>query len=204
MKRKVFFVLGGESTGTRLTTRLLVDAGCFGDVDHEQRMDTWVLKNSGELQKQLKKGQPLVWRRSFPHDKKMPDIAKDLVDPSFRSYGVNYAHDVMFLVTMRNWVCAAKSAMKAGHSKSYDGAIKKLKSAYMIIFSFLANHPLYNYRIVNYEWLTSWRFYALTSLYRDCGLDVNRERAGQIASTLRNENDKWFMEYINEQTQTKT
>lgn len=200
MKRKVFFVLGGESTGTRLVTRLLVDAGCFGDIDHEQRMDTWVDKHTGLLEERVQRGQPLVWRRSFPHDKKMIDIMKDLVEPVIRLHGVNHVDDVMFLVTMRNWLCAAKSAVKARHSKNTDEAIEKLKFAYARIFSFFAENPLFDYRVVHYEWLTSWRPFALISLYRDCGLDVNRERITQIADTLRNENDKWLMEYINEQT----
>lgn len=199
MKRKVFFVLGGESTGTRLTTRLLVDAGCFGDVDHDQRIDMWVYKHIGSLEKRIEKGQSLVWRRSFPHGEKYPDIMKDLVDPAFRLYGVNHDDDVMFLVTMRNWLCAAKSAVAARHCNTKEEAIDRLKVAYVKIFAFFANHPTFDYRVVNYEWLTSWKPFALTSLYRDCGLEVDPWRIAVIAETLVNANDKWLKEAVDEQ-----
>lgn len=200
MKRKVYFVLGGESTGTRLITRLLVDAGCFGDVDHAQRIDEWAYRRIGSLEERLKKGQPLVWRRSFPHGKRMPNVMEDLVDPVFRLYGVNHDDDVLFLVTMRNWVCAAKSAVKAAHSTSYEEAINKLKDAYVRIFTFLGQNPLFDYRVVHYEWLTSWRPFALTSLYQDCGLNVKHDRIIEIADTLINANDKWLKECVDEQS----
>lgn len=200
MKHKIFFVLGGESTGTRLITRLLVDAGCFGDINHDQRMDTWAYKHTGSLEKRLQKGQPLVWRRSFPHNKKMPCIMEDLVYPVLRLHGVNRYDDVMFLVTMRNWFCAARSATKVGHSETEEDAIEKLKQAYTKIFSFFAKNPFFDYRMVHYEWLVSWRPFALSFLYKDCGFEVDRYRVTQIAETLRNENDKWLVEYVNEQT----
>jgi len=158
MERKVFFVLGGESTGTRLTTRLLVDAGCFGDVDHTQRIDEWAYKHVGSLEERLQKGQPLVWRRSFPYGEKYPDIMKDLVDPMFRLYGVNHDDDVMFLVTMRNWLCAAKSAVAARHCDTKEEAINRLKFAYVKIFSFFA-------KIVRYQSLIA--FHALAMQDQD-------------------------------------
>lgn len=61
---KAFLVLGGESTGTRMVTQLLCEAGCYGDHGHQQRLD-----NSLPIDQPL-----VVWRRSVPHARKMPDI----------------------------------------------------------------------------------------------------------------------------------
>ena len=64
MKRAIL-VLGPESSGTRLVTRMLVEAGCKGNADHYQWFDDHEFE-----------GSPVVWRRSFPHGKRWPDLAR--------------------------------------------------------------------------------------------------------------------------------
>lgn len=61
--KRAMLVIGPESSGTRLTTSILIAAGCFGDSDYYQRMD-WRLPT--ELL--------VVWRRSLPHDNSWPDL----------------------------------------------------------------------------------------------------------------------------------
>ena len=61
---RAFVVLGAESSGTRLLTRILIASGCEGSAEHEQPWD-----------KKLPYDQPLiVWRRSLPHSEKLPPI----------------------------------------------------------------------------------------------------------------------------------
>lgn len=38
--KKFFFVVGPESAGNRLTTRILCESGCFGNFDHYQVLDS--------------------------------------------------------------------------------------------------------------------------------------------------------------------
>ena len=66
--RKIYIVLGGESTGTRLVTKLMMQAGCYGEDAHIQSMDGDVKEMRWDKIKATLKNQPIVWRRSFPHD----------------------------------------------------------------------------------------------------------------------------------------
>jgi LPS sulfotransferase NodH len=45
MDKRAFLVLGPESSGTRLMTKLLMVAGCYGDDGHVQRLDRDPLPN---------------------------------------------------------------------------------------------------------------------------------------------------------------
>ncbi len=66
MTKCAVLVVGPESSGTRLVTRILVRAGCAGDDNHVQWLD-W---NPPDGQT------PIVWRRSLPHDKSWPDLGE--------------------------------------------------------------------------------------------------------------------------------
>lgn len=63
-----YFVIGPESSGTRLTTELLVKAGCSGEYGHVQNFDITPLHKLGDL------GDQIVVRRSLPHAGKWHDI----------------------------------------------------------------------------------------------------------------------------------
>lgn len=60
-------VLGAESSGTRLLTRLLINYGFVGSDDHVQPHDS-ALPIADE--------KSIVWRRSFPHDGTMPSVRR--------------------------------------------------------------------------------------------------------------------------------
>lgn len=55
-RKIVYFVLGPESTGTRLAARILIAGGAAGDDGHEQRFDQAPFE-----------GDRVVLRRSLPH-----------------------------------------------------------------------------------------------------------------------------------------
>jgi len=71
-----FLVVGGESTGTRLVTEVLIALGCHGDSGHKQRLDT-------DIDKGEDIPMPFVWRRSMPHQKKFVSIQHELIEPVF-------------------------------------------------------------------------------------------------------------------------
>lgn len=70
--RVAHLVLGPESSGTRLVTRILIKAGAYGHDTHEQSLDWNPPPHQGSHNLQPEE---LVWRRSLPHDNLWPDLA---------------------------------------------------------------------------------------------------------------------------------
>lgn len=119
---RAFFVLGPESSGTRLATEILINAGCHGSSDHIQPLD--------DLQFNLKSipiSTPVVWRRSFPHNNEIPKLADMLrrVRP----------REGIAIVTVRDWYCIQQSQLRDHqHAKSIEQADRNISQAYEIIF----------------------------------------------------------------------
>lgn len=64
--KKAYFVIGPESSGTRMMTRSLIAAtGGYGSGDHIQPMDTTGFINHPET---------IVYRKSLPHAKQWVDV----------------------------------------------------------------------------------------------------------------------------------
>jgi LPS sulfotransferase NodH len=56
--KKAYFIIGAESSGTRVLTQAFIKAGCFGDAGHFQKLDSLNLNNRPDN---------IVFRRSLPH-----------------------------------------------------------------------------------------------------------------------------------------
>lgn len=135
--KRAFLVLGAESTGTRLVTRLLLASGCVGDGDHVQRWDSETPTD------------PLVvWRRSIPHNKVWPDIG-GMAD-SLRALG----YDVSAIVTSRDWSAAVPSQVAIGHVPDAETALRQTRAAYPYIFAALLRHGI-PYVLASYESLVT-------------------------------------------------
>lgn len=132
---RAFFVIGPESSGTRLMTRLLIAADCQGDDGHEQRWD-----------REAPKGEMIVWRRSFPHGGEWPKIEE------LAGSLIGQGYQVMFLVMSRDWHAMSDSQIQAGHVPGMETALKHIRDAYSRIFAFLTITG-YPFEIVNYETL---------------------------------------------------
>lgn len=65
--KTAYFVLGPESSGTRMLAQAFVAVGCFGDGGHEQRMDD--LDFTG-------RPNTIVFRQSLPHGNGWPDCPR--------------------------------------------------------------------------------------------------------------------------------
>ncbi len=131
-----FLVLGPESSGTRLMTRILIAAGCAGDDGHEQRWDA----ETPTVDK-------IVWRRSLPHGGQWPKLQTMLSC----LYDANYA--VQGLIMSRDWYAMSQSQVAAGHARNTDQAIWHSQQAYAKIFEALSA-AFVPFEIVNYEALT--------------------------------------------------
>ena len=149
---RAYLVLGPESSGTRMMTRLLLASGCIGDGDHAQRWD-----------EQLPDGEtPIVWRRSLPHGGEWPSL--DLMTHKLRKHG--YA--VFAVVMTRDWTAVARSQMEHWNH-SWESALDNLRTAYPYIFASLLKFQV-PYVMVSYESLVQYGPQSLEDLLASIGL----------------------------------
>jgi hypothetical protein len=155
---KAILVTGGESTGTRLMTKILCSMGYYGDSGHEQRLDDVIPQYPA-----------IVWRRSVPHARQFPPLAQ--MARTLRGMG----YEVSALVMMRDWHCAAKSQVQAGHVANIEEADCNLRKAYAHITEQLCDAP---FTMVSYEGLVQ---RPEQTVWWALGLP-----------TIKDENSKWF------------
>ena len=121
--RRAYFVMGPESSGTRVMMRLLLAAGCWGDADHPQRLDNLKFVTAPDR---------IVFRRSVPHAMEWPPIAEIVGKMQAAGYGVTA------VVTTREWNAMMKSQVRAGHVPNLPQAMSHLQLAHKHIFTQLA------------------------------------------------------------------
>jgi len=132
MTKKAYLVVGPESSGTRLMTRLLIEAGCIGQASHNQPLDQ-VLKGKADLSKHSEESR-FVFRRSVPHAGHMPDLSR--IDTRFRECGCQTFWIVMF----REWAAMARSKVHQGHQNKREDAECRVVPQLTHIFRFLVEH----------------------------------------------------------------
>lgn len=152
--KRAFVVCGGESTGTRLVTAILLAAGCTGTSEHVQPYDT--NPPTGEL---------IAWRRSLPHSGHWPDLRKLITDLQARGYAVTLC------VTMRDWFVASASQVAVGHVQSEEAALANLRRAYVEATD-AAAATLVPYLLVSYESLIAQPMKATRALLTMLGLPM--------------------------------
>ena len=170
--KRAILVLGPESSGTRLMTRILIDAGCAGSDDHVQPFDAR-LPDRQDL---------IVWRRSFPHNRKWPNVI-ELVD-RLEKHGFS---KVRAVVTMRDWYAMCCSQVAAGHVESIHEALMNIQWAYGEIFGGLryVNVP---YVVCHYESLVQRSWPVVSYIMDFLGLELPSKLYVYDA------NEKWFDE----------
>lgn len=163
LKYKAFVVLGGESTGTRMMTKFLIQAGCYGDSGHKQKFDLGI--EGADF--------PLVWRRSFPHEKRWINLGTEIINPLLQYASLD---EIFVLVMSRNWFCTIKSAVGQCHVHNVGQAKANLEHAYSYIFRELFRFILLRYQIVSYDMLTSiFGYRYLLHLFKELGLNTSYE-----------------------------
>ena len=121
--RRAFFVVGPESSGTRITSKILLENGCFGSDKHIQQTDG--LRDPDILNPY----DFVAIRRSIPHNKYYPDIEQ--IYDYLHSAGFENVHTI---VTTRNWNYIARSQVKEGYAGAESEAILSIQLAYKQIF----------------------------------------------------------------------
>ena len=150
--KRAYLVLGPESSGTRLMTRLLIAAGCEGTDEHVQPWDS-----------QTPTAPLIVWRRSLPHGGQWPDVQRLVA----RLQEADYA--VTALVMSRDWHPMALSQIDNGHVADMAQAISHIQRAYGLIFPALAALRI-PFELINLEGLIARPQQAVAELVTRLGL----------------------------------
>lgn len=156
--KKAFVIYGPESSATRLFTKILIYAGCYGECDHYQQFDD-------HLDASLN---PIVWRRSFPHAGGWP-VIKEMIDP-LRAAG----YDVKAIVTTRGLYPVVHSQIGKNYAQNEEEALKNIQKAYHLIFTELGvlQVPFF---VVSYASLVLWPKQTIDTLCQFLGLNPPSE-----------------------------
>jgi hypothetical protein len=133
--KRAFFVIGPESSGTRMMTRAFIKCGAYGSGGHLQILDEEGFKGGHEM---------IVFRRSVPHGKFMPKLSR-LVGRMTKN---NYV--ITPIVILRDKDACAASQVKNKHAKNLEESRLSIEEAVNHIYSELSSvelHPI----IIHYE-----------------------------------------------------
>jgi len=130
---KAFFVIGPESSGTRLVTKIFLHMGCYGDDGHNQRLDSMLFPEDRDI----------VLRRSIPHRGVFPDINR-IYDMMCKT------HDTSVIITMRSLYPMIRSQINASHVVDINHAKRNITHALYDIsrFIYFINPP---FIMITYE-----------------------------------------------------
>ncbi len=117
--KQAYFIIGPESSGTRMITKAFVTAGCYGDFKHKQRLDNLKFNDTPDR---------IVIRRSLPHGTKWPAIA-DLITLMNRS-----GYQVTPILILRDKDATAASQLRHAHER--DGTEAKTNIAFSIDYTY--------------------------------------------------------------------
>jgi hypothetical protein len=132
---KAFLVVGPESSGTHLSTRLLMNAGCFGDTGHPQAIDRDGFPDDNPL---------IVWRRSLPFAGRWPNL------PQMVNRLDRY-DTVTAIITCRDWHAMISSQLVKGHARGGEDALSNIRHAYKRIYHMLGRFTHVQPIMISYE-----------------------------------------------------
>jgi hypothetical protein len=180
--KRAYLVVGPESSGTRFLTQLLVDAGCFGDGGHDQRLDKQGDPSRALVEEtQLPKDDtPIVWRRSYPRGGQWVELSKPIAQLRGKGY------EVWVVVATRDWFPMIRSQMKE-HAHVKDEAIghENVRKAYRTIFEHLPKDV--PFVMASYESIARYRRRAIRRLLE--ALHLIRPR---LVNKITDGNAKWY------------
>jgi len=117
--RKAFFVIGAESSGTRMLTKAFISIGCYGDGGHYQKLDMQNFEDTPDL---------IVFRRSLPHAHKWPAV-KQIAKKMKRA-----GYEVKIIGVMRDArIVVASQLRNQQHARTEQEALQNIGRANKII-----------------------------------------------------------------------
>lgn len=156
-----FLVIGPESSGTRLVTRLLISAGVYGDDGHVQRLD-----RDGAIERAPTL--PFVVRRSLPHGGGWPDLFS-LYDRISGRLAAENAGEPGVVITLRDFDVLALSQVRNHHVRDVETARRHINRAILEIGAFIVAVRPKSW-FISYESLVLHPKQVQESLYRWAGV----------------------------------
>ncbi len=179
MPNKAVFVIGPESSGTRLITRLFVEIGFYGDTGHDQELDKLIKRTNGFFWP----NKDIVFRRSVPHAQKWPDI------PSIYTKLYDLGYDTKLVITIREHYPICASKYKNNHSKKQNAESDLCKQIYYIFSSLIF---VENFYVVSTSHLFHHPAQSIKDLFIWTGVNVSDDKVKQIAKTVYDADDKHY------------
>lgn len=184
IKNRAFIVVGPESSGTFLITKLLIDAGCFGDGGMQQRLD---LPNGGTecLNATMlpADGSPIVWRRDLCSRAIWPNLA--VMVEQLRKYH----YEPTIIVVVRDWwpIAMTQRRQMISDDIEYDHKMFMVSTgdAYRRIFATMPETV--KFIMASYESIITNKWAAVDKLFSMIGLTKTK-----LISHLADENAAWF------------
>jgi len=102
--KTAYFVLGPESSGTKMLTKAFCVLGIYGDFKHRQRMDDLDFSKTPDQ---------IVLRRSLPHGENWPAIADTIGLMKQAGY-----HNINVILIYRDKDCTVESQMRHSHAST--------------------------------------------------------------------------------------
>ena len=140
--KRAFFVLGAESSGTRVLTRAFISAGCWGSDEHTQPLDNLIFSDSPDL---------IVFRRSLPHDFKWPDII------DIKQHIEKAGYDLITVGIVRDTDITALSQVRNQHVATVEKAEENIEKAIRIA-SLFVDAFIHYHTFVTDAWYRKERF----------------------------------------------
>lgn len=132
--KRAYIVVGPESSGTRMATKILLAAGCHGGSGLSQTFDHTFPNNKS----------PIAWRRSAPHGGEWPK----LTEMAEKLYKNGYL--VQFVVTNREWYPMICSQVENLHVTNTSDAYKNIVESYFRIMNDIQKCENYTHSTIPY------------------------------------------------------
>lgn len=166
--KTAYLVIGPESSGTRMMTKILIEAGCVGDPGHTQRWDSQALV-----------GDNIVWRRSVPH------AGEWISSVDFAKKVELQGYTPVLIIMNRDWHAAAQSKISQSLAPDYKSSLSAIAEAYDYLYAGL-NKSKHKFMTVSYESLVSRPRKVLKQISAFTKLPIN------INHNIKDGNTKWF------------
>lgn len=132
-RKTMLFVFGPESSGTRGTTRFMVENGYWGTDEHIQPLDDFVYNRKSIESIVPKDVDKVVFRRSVPHANLFEDL--NMIDTQF----LNAGYKTIWCVVLRELSEIVRSKISRQHALDQTQAWMQTMYQFNYIFKNIAN-----------------------------------------------------------------
>jgi hypothetical protein len=167
--KNCFMIIGPESSGTRMLTRIFIDSGCIGSDDHDQFFDS-----APPLEEMN-----VVWRRSIPHGGiKEPNIEE------MYNHLISNNYNITIIVISRDIFCTIFSQIQNNHVENKHQSIENIQNSFLFLFNLIKKLNA-KYFMINYESLILHKDWTIDNLSKLINFNLK-------IPDIKNENVKWI------------